>query len=245
MKFEEIIKHILFPFFPALQNKIRKDLKSIIKERGQNQDIIDIGGRKSPYTIGLSSKVTIIDKPPNNDVQRSLNLGIDSQVERDLRKNRSNIKDILYCDITEKLKLKVQFDIVIAIEVIEHIKDIQSALRNMLRLLKPGGVLYMTTPNGDYIKNEPPNYNPDHFKHYKRTEMIKILTPHFSDIEVKYGIQMGKHWINSGRSWSLKHPLSLINTFYSSIKNQVESKNKENVPNRTAHLFIKAKKPII
>ena len=55
-----------------------------------------------------------------------------------------------------------------------------------------------------------PNYNPNHFKHYKKTEMIKILSSNFSDAEVKYGIQMGKYWINSMRSWSLKRPLRLI-----------------------------------
>jgi len=244
MKFEELIKYFLFPFLPALHNKIRKDLKLIVNERGQNQNIADLGGRKSPYTIGLNSMITIIDKPPSNDVQKSLNLGIDSKIVRDLKNNRSNIKDILIHDITTKVKLKNDFDIVIAVEVIEHISDIQNAIKNILELLKPGGVFYMTTPNGDYIKNEPPNYNPDHVKHYTKEELIKIINTYFCDVEVNYGIKMGKYWINSGRSWSLKHPLRLFNIFYSSIMNQIESKGKENMSHRTAHLFVKAKKPI-
>jgi len=244
MKYKELIKHLLFPFLPALHNKIRKDLKLIVNERGQNQNIADLGGRKSPYTIGLNSMITIIDKPPSNDVQKSLNLGIDSKIVRDLKNNRSNIKDILIHDITTKVKLKNDFDIVIAVEVIEHISDIQNAIKNILELLKPGGVFYMTTPNGDYIKNEPPNYNPDHVKHYTKEELIKIINTYFCDVEVNYGIKMGKYWINSGRSWSLKHPLRLFNIFYSSIMNQIESKGKENMSHRTAHLFVKAKKPI-
>tara|TARA_A100001011_G_scaffold380578_1_gene448074 strand:- start:83 stop:823 length:741 start_codon:yes stop_codon:yes gene_type:complete len=243
MKLEELIKYLLFPFLPALHNKIRRDLRKIINERGKNQNILDIGGRKSPYTIGLKSIVTIIDKHPSNSVQKSLNLGIDNKIIRSLKDNRSNIKDILVFDITsQELPIEDKFDIVIAIEVIEHIKDIQNVLKNILSLLKPGGILYMTTPNGDYIKNEPPNYNPDHFKHYKKKELVKILEPHFCNVQVDYGIKMGKFWINSGRSWSLKYPFKLINTFYSSIINQIQSVGKENESHRTAHLFAIAKK---
>ena len=91
MKFEELIKHLLFPFLPALHNKVRKDLKSIIRFRGQNQNIVDIGGRKSPYTIGLDSKVTIIDKLPDSNVQKNLNLGLNNNIIRDLKKKRSNL----------------------------------------------------------------------------------------------------------------------------------------------------------
>lgn len=244
MKFEELIKHLLFPFLPALHNKVRKDLKSIIRVRGQNQNIVDIGGRKSPYTIGLDSEVTIIDKLPDSNVQKNLNLGINNKIIRDLKKKRSNIRDVLVLDVTSsELQIKDKFDIAIAIEVIEHIKDIQSALKNISNLLKPDGVLYMTTPNGDYIKNEPPNYNPDHFKHYGKKELFQILKTHFSDVEVNYGVKMGKYWINSGRSWSLKHPLRLVYTFYSSIINQIESKGIGDISHRTAHLFVVAKKP--
>ena len=244
MKFEELIKFLLFPFLPALHNKVRKDLKSIIRVRGQNQNIVDIGGRKSPYTIGLDSEVTIIDKLPDSDVQKSLNLGINKNIIRDLKRKRSNVKDVLILDITSReLQIKGKFDIAIAIEVIEHVKDIQSALKNISNLLKPDGVLYMTTPNGDYIKNEPPNYNPDHFKHYGKKELFEILKTQFSDVEVTYGVKMGKYWINSGRSWSLKHPLRLFYTFYSSIINQIESKSMENISHRTAHLFVVAKEP--
>lgn len=245
MKFEELIKRLLFPFLPALHNKVRKDLKSIIRNKGQNKNIVDIGGRKSPYTIGLDSKVTIIDKLPGNYVQKKLNLGINSNMIRDLKNKRSNIKDVLVFDVTSReLQVKDRFDIAIAIEVIEHIKDIQSALKNISNILKPDGVLYMTTPNGDYIKNEPPNYNPDHFKHYEKKELFEILKTHFNDVEVNYGVKMGKYWINSCRSWSLKHPLRLVHTFYSSIINQIESKGMEDISHRTAHLFVVAKKPL-
>lgn len=243
MKYKEIIKILLFPLLPALHNQVRKELQSLIKTRNRKQRILDIGGRKSPYTLGLNALVTIMDKPPSNTVQKSLNLGIDKKKLNDLINNRSNIEDIILHDITsEQLPIKNKFDIVIAIEVIEHVEKIEKMLMNVSGLLKPGGIVYMSTPNGDYIKNEPPNYNPDHVKHYKRNELLKLFSTHFSDIEVYYGIKMGKYWLNSGRSWTLRRPLELFNTFFSSVINQLESRGIENVHMRTAHLFIKAKK---
>ena len=96
----------------------------------------------------------------------------------------------------------------------------------------------MTTPNGDYIKNEPPNYNPDHFKHYGKKELFEILKTQFSDVEVTYGVKMGKYWINSClRRYPQKHPLRLFYTFYSSIINQIESKGMENISHRTGSLI--------
>lgn len=39
------------------------------------------------------------------------------------------------------------FDIVTAIEVIEHVTDLDTALREVVRVLRPGGVFALTTPN--------------------------------------------------------------------------------------------------
>jgi len=39
------------------------------------------------------------------------------------------------------------FDMVVSCETIEHVPDVNSALREMLRVSRPGGKLYLTTPN--------------------------------------------------------------------------------------------------
>jgi ubiquinone/menaquinone biosynthesis C-methylase UbiE len=39
------------------------------------------------------------------------------------------------------------FDIVISCETIEHVPDARAAVRQMYRVCKPGGALYLTTPN--------------------------------------------------------------------------------------------------
>jgi 2-polyprenyl-3-methyl-5-hydroxy-6-metoxy-1,4-benzoquinol methylase len=42
---------------------------------------------------------------------------------------------------------KNTFDVVTCSEVIEHVTDPQKAIAEMYRVLKPGGILFLTTPN--------------------------------------------------------------------------------------------------
>lgn len=54
-----------------------------------------------------------------------------------------------------KPKIKGQFDLVCCISVIEHIVDHETAFRNMVSLVKPGGHLVLTTPYSEH--NPVPN----------------------------------------------------------------------------------------
>jgi len=51
------------------------------------------------------------------------------------------------------------FDIVVSIFIIEHIKDYQTAILEMVRVLKPGGILWLKSPN--YL-----HYYERHYKRY-------------------------------------------------------------------------------
>src|SRR4030088_3142396 len=57
--------------------------------------------------------------------------------------------DILKPTISDK------FDMVTCVSVIEHIEDHQTAFKNMIAMLKPGGHLIVTTPYSE--KNPVPN----------------------------------------------------------------------------------------
>ncbi len=53
-------------------------------------------------------------------------------------------------DLNIKKELPYQdstFDIVTATEVIEHLEDFRAILREMYRVLKPGGICVLSTPN--------------------------------------------------------------------------------------------------
>lgn len=58
----------------------------------------------------------------------------------------THVGDITQCDIATN-----SFDVICMSQTIEHLYDPNSTLRECLRILKPGGLLVMTTPNAESI----------------------------------------------------------------------------------------------
>jgi SAM-dependent methyltransferase len=234
MTIYEISYKVLRIMLSAFDNRITRDIKTITKTNNI-KSIVDVGGRKSPYTIGFSGKVTIIDKPPKNEIQKTLNLGIDYEKKIEINKNRSNIKNIILHDITEKnINVSEKFDLALFIEVIEHIEEDEKALSNIHNLLSNEGILYLTTPNGDYI---PSDNNPDHVKHYTRDELKLLLSKYFKNVKIEYAIRTGKFRLRSLNAYKIKHPLKLVITIINGFINKIQSIGVKNQYLRTAHLI--------
>lgn len=58
-----------------------------------------------------------------------------------------------------ELEFPSRFDAVLIAEVIEHVAHPDEFLKNTTRLVKPGGYILMTTPNGKYFKNKLPKFS--------------------------------------------------------------------------------------
>ena len=70
----EMIRLAAEPFLPVLYARSRSDLKRLVASRPQPVTLLDVGGRKSPYTIGLPAQVTITELPRESALQERLNL---------------------------------------------------------------------------------------------------------------------------------------------------------------------------
>ena len=68
------------------------------------------------------------------------------------------------------------FDVVVTFQVIEHIKDDKYFLQEIMRVLKPKGLLILTTPNINMSLTR----NPWHIREYTLNEMTKLISK-FSD----------------------------------------------------------------
>lgn len=70
------------------------------------------------------------------------------------------------------------FDAVVSFETIEHVNDGNLFLKEMKRVLKPGGLFICSTPNICYTVHPP-----YHVKEYYPEEFYQLLSKYFTDIE--------------------------------------------------------------
>ena len=236
----ELMRWVTFPIMPVLLNKARKDilkLLSIHNVKNTPFSILDVGGRKSPYTIQVDADITLLDIPQENNTQAQLNLGFTSDLLDFIKKKRSNIKDVIIQDMTRSTIPNSSFNAVVCVEVIEHVEEDDIFVENVAKVIKTGGWAYFTTPNGDYIKNEPPYYNPDHKRHYTKVQLKNLLEKHFRKVEVIYAVKTGKYRSWGHKSFSLKKPFRLLKSIVGNIINRFESREVENRSKRTGHLI--------
>lgn len=240
LKMHEVIRLGLEPFLPPLYKQVRLKLLGYTKRHSSPPKILDVGGRKSPYTLGLQAKITISDLPRESDVQKALNLGINNNIIEQVYKRRSNVEDIVLDDMTCSKLPSESFDYVIAVEVLEHVEKDDLFVKEVYRVLKPKGIFLMTTPNGDWLKN----INPDHKRHYKRKELHNLLSSSFDEAEVEYAIAGGKYRRLGLKSWSMTHPIKTALSMFGNVVNTQQSKNEslKHKAEGTYHLIATAKK---
>ena len=212
------------PFLLALYGKVRRRLLGIAKSFPHRPDILDVGGRKSHYTIGVPAKITVTDLPRETEIQKKLGLGINQEIFDKSHSRRSNLHRILLDDMTHSTLPDCSFECVVSVEVLEHVEEDAQFVKEVHRVLKPGGFFLMTTPNGDFVKN---TSNPDHKRHYTREQLRNLLSSCFEDVQVEYAIQGGFfHTLGLG-SWSIRHPWRTVSSMTGNVINSIQSARKQ------------------
>jgi SAM-dependent methyltransferase len=223
IKLYEVARKSLEPFLPPLYKHVRVKLLREIRKLSASPSILDVGGRKSPYTIGVPGRITIIDLPRNTEVQSALNLGLNESIVNRIKSRRSNIDRLIIGDMTKSGLPSESFDLAVSVEVLEHVQDDEKFVSEVCRVLKPGGRFIMTTPNGDFVENR----NPDHKRHYKRQQLSGLLEKYFTNVEVEYAIAGGRYRKIGLKAWSLHRPLQTVSSAFGNIVNSYQSSRKD------------------
>ncbi len=223
IKLYEVARKSIEPFLPPLYKQVRVKLLREIRKFSASPSILDVGGRKSPYTIGVPGRITIIDLPRNTEVQSALNLGLNESIVNRIKSRRSNIDRLIIGDMTKSGIPSESFDLAVSVEVLEHVQDDEKFVSEVCRVLKPGGRFIMTTPNGDFVENR----NPDHKRHYKKQQLSGLLEKYFTNVEVEYAIAGGRYRKIGLKAWSLHRPLQTVSSAFGNIVNSYQSSRKD------------------
>ena len=173
------------PGLLPLYGIVRKELRAASRRFPAAPAIVDIGGRKSQYTIGIRGNVTITDLPRESAIQHDLHLGITDRIIQEIQRTRSNVRRVCFDDMSRTSLPPSSFDIAVCVEVLEHVQEDARFIENVDRVLKPGGCFIATTPNGDAVRNT----NPDHVRHYTGQQLRAMLEERFPSVRVLYAVR--------------------------------------------------------
>ncbi len=104
----------------------------------KNVKILDIGcggGLLSEPMCRLGAKVTGIDASDKN-----------IKVAK-LHSKKNNLRIDYFCSSPEKFDAKDKFDVILNMEIVEHVEDVNFFLKSCSRLLKKNGIMFVATLN--------------------------------------------------------------------------------------------------
>ena len=78
-----------------------------------------------------------------------------------------------------------RFDVAVSFQVVEHVRDDRLYVSEIARVLAPGGVLYLTTPNR-LTRIDPGRkpWNRYHLREYTPDQLAALMTTRFADVQL-------------------------------------------------------------
>jgi len=148
---------------PHVWNQYHNQLSTYLRfARTAPLDILDVGCAQGTLALMLAEnghRVTAVDLRP------------EFLVYAEARHTHGEIQFVAANVLHDELP--GLFDLVYANQIIEHLVYPDQLLQKLKKLLKPGGRLVITTPNGSYVKNNLPSYkelgNPQDWEHLQFT----------------------------------------------------------------------------
>ena len=173
----------------------------------KNIKILDIGcggGLLSEPMCRLGAEVTAIDASKKNITVAKIHS----------KKNNLKIKYI--CASPEKLKIKDKFDVILNMEIVEHVEDVNFFLRSCSNLLRKNGIMFVATLNktlksyvfaivgAEYVLRWLPIGTHEWEKFIRPDELIKILKKNNIKLDqidgMKFDLLMDKWNISKDKS---------------------------------------------
>lgn len=185
----------------------------------ENLEIIDVGcggglvceplARLGAKVTGLDAGLENIDAAQNHSILQDLDITYLNQTAEDFLKMHPNHR----------------FDVVLALEVVEHVENVKDFLESCTKLLKPGGLLILSTLNrtlkgyalgivaAEYLLRWVPKGTHQWQKFFKPSELALLL----EDLNCQTQTIQGLSFNPLNGSWSLSADLD-INYFLSATK---------------------------
>jgi SAM-dependent methyltransferase len=197
--------------------------------RGHRGKLLDAGGSYGPHAFELARRgweVTVIDIDQDN-------LVLGEAIKQALGASGVSFR---YGDLCASDLPDAGFDAVLGCEIIEHLKDDQVGVRELGRILKPGGLMVLSTPCAASPEEHPSPHlacagpvpggpygvfvGGGHWRSgYNEENMARLLESNGFTIEALSCIRLPRLLPRSGAFFPVTYPLSLLASPF--IRNKV------------------------
>jgi SAM-dependent methyltransferase len=114
-----------------------------------------------------------------------IGLDYDADALREVRRLEPDAA-LVHGDATRLPLGTASIDLVVSFETLEHVPDAGAMIKEIRRVLKPGGRLVLSTPNRAFGPPERHTGNPFHIKEFTAAELHALLSEAFKDVQL-YG----------------------------------------------------------
>jgi 2-polyprenyl-3-methyl-5-hydroxy-6-metoxy-1,4-benzoquinol methylase len=147
-------------------------------------------------------------------------VGVDANPEAHDHARRRYVRDNLRFERALVEGWEGECDAIVFLQTIEHLEDPNWALEHFRSLLRPGGALYVSTPNVLTLapKGAERSGNPWHVREYRAEEFAGLLAAQFDRVELHglyHARKLRAHELAIRLGWDHVHPrLGLTGWFY-------------------------------
>ncbi|MHA1460161.1 MAG: class I SAM-dependent methyltransferase [Promethearchaeota archaeon] len=137
----------MLPFFGIMYfGRIRNILKAFLQLRKKFPKVLDIGGGLGLFSLNFKLNF------PESDVF-ILDYSQPEGIKEILTKNLTlRIKDYIKADIQEKTPFDGNsFDVIFALDILEHVENPSIAIDEIMRILKKNGLLFISVPTESFL----------------------------------------------------------------------------------------------
>jgi ubiquinone/menaquinone biosynthesis C-methylase UbiE len=137
----------MLPFFGIMYfGRIRNILKAFLQLSKNFPKVLDIGGGLGLFSLNFKLNF------PESDVF-ILDYSQPEGIKEILTKNLTlRIKDYIKADIQEKTPFDGNsFDVIFALDILEHVENPSIAIDEILRILKKSGLLFISVPTESFL----------------------------------------------------------------------------------------------
>jgi SAM-dependent methyltransferase len=178
-----------------------KDRCQFFSDRAKNRDVLDIGCVN--HSADTSTQRGWLHAHLAEHARSCLGVDI---LEPDVEALRAKGYHVCVWDVTRE-PLSSTFDVIVCGELIEHVENPGGLFANCRAMLRPGGTLYVSTPNPWFVtylmkailRRDPIVENVDHVAWYDPCVLTELAARHGLRLSCYYGIQ-----VTSTNTWKAR-----------------------------------------